>query len=100
MAKVGWIVQSAFHGRNGPAARESSPSPCRAAAQSNLLFDSLHVPENGWMRTLFQDYIRAIRKKLKEIQPAIVHGQGTEGRNSLAAVFSQYPPSSLWVYLT
>ena len=36
MAKVGWTVQSAFYGRNSHANRESSPSPCREAAQSNL----------------------------------------------------------------
>jgi hypothetical protein len=36
MAKVGWTVQGAFYGRNGHATRESSPSLCRAAAQSNL----------------------------------------------------------------
>ena len=35
MAKVGWTVQSAFHDRNSHATRESSPSLCREAAQSN-----------------------------------------------------------------
>ena len=39
MVEVGWSVQSAFHGRNSHATRESSPTPCRAAAQSNF---SLH----------------------------------------------------------
>ena len=36
MAKVGWTVQSAFYGRNSHATRESSPTPCREAAQSNM----------------------------------------------------------------
>ena len=35
MAKLGWIVQSAFYGRNSHATTESSPTPCREAAQSN-----------------------------------------------------------------
>jgi hypothetical protein len=35
MAKVGWTVQSAFYGRNSHSNRESSPIPCREAAQSN-----------------------------------------------------------------
>ena len=35
MAKVGWIVQSAFYDRNSRATRESWPSHCREAAQSN-----------------------------------------------------------------
>src|ERR1039457_4916851 len=36
MPKVGWPVQSAFYGRNSHATRESSPGPCREAAQSNF----------------------------------------------------------------
>ena len=35
MAKVSWTVQSAFYGRNSHATSESSPTPCREAAQSN-----------------------------------------------------------------
>ena len=35
MAKVSWPVQSAFYGRNSHPTKESSPTPCRAAAQSN-----------------------------------------------------------------
>ena len=46
----------------------------------NIFFHSLYVPKIGWMRTLYQGCIRATRKKLKEIQPNIVHGQGTEKR--------------------
>jgi glycosyltransferase involved in cell wall biosynthesis len=57
----------------------------------NIFFHSLYVPKIGWMRTLFQGCVRAIRKKLKEIQPAIVHGQGTEEAYSLAAALSGFP---------
>jgi hypothetical protein len=57
MAKVGWIVQSAFYGRNSHGTRESSPTPCREAAQSNPLVqrmrDSRHRLQFGrqWSRT-------------------------------------------------
>jgi glycosyltransferase involved in cell wall biosynthesis len=57
----------------------------------NLFYHLLHVRKLGWMRTLFQGCVRAIRHKLTEIQPDIVHGQGTEGHNSLAAVLSGFP---------
>ena len=38
MPKVGWPVQSAFYSRNSHATRESSPGPCREAAQSNFCY--------------------------------------------------------------
>src|SRR5438552_2279906 len=43
----------------------------------NIWYHSLEVPKLGWMRTTYQGCIRAVRKKLKRIQPDIVHGQGT-----------------------
>ncbi len=57
----------------------------------NIYYHSLLVPKIGWARTLYQGCIRATRKKLKEIQPDIVHGQGTERDCALAAVFSGLP---------
>ena len=57
----------------------------------NIFFHSLHVPKIGWMRTLYQGCIRATRRKLREIQPDIVHGQGTERDCALSAVFSGLP---------
>jgi glycosyltransferase involved in cell wall biosynthesis len=69
--------------------REKMSAPEKLAA--NTFFHLLHVPKLGWMRTLFQGCIRAVGKKLKEIHPAIVHGQGTEGHNGLAAVLSGFP---------
>jgi len=57
----------------------------------NIWFHSLHVPKIGWMRTFYQGCIRAVRKKLKEIRPDIVHGQGTEGEQAMCAVLSGYP---------
>src|ERR1035438_3144633 len=57
----------------------------------NTFFHSLVVPKIGWMKTLFQGCVRAARKKIREIQPDIVHGQGTEGDCSLNAIFSGFP---------
>ena len=70
-------------------ARAPMRSPEKIAP--NIFFHCLVVPKIGWMRTLFQGCIRAVRKKLQEIQPEIVHGQGTEGHYALSAVFSGFP---------
>jgi glycosyltransferase involved in cell wall biosynthesis len=57
----------------------------------NIWFHSLLVPKIGWLRTGYQGCIRAVRRKLKEIQPDIVHGQGTERNCAISAVFSGFP---------
>ncbi|MEI7807626.1 MAG: glycosyltransferase family 4 protein [Verrucomicrobiota bacterium] len=57
----------------------------------NIFFHSLVVPKLGWMSTLYQGCIRATRKKLRDIQPDIVHGQGTELDSSISAVLSGFP---------
>jgi glycosyltransferase involved in cell wall biosynthesis len=43
------------------------------------------------MRTGYQGCIRATRKKLRELKPDIVHGQGTERDCAISAVFSGFP---------
>jgi len=67
--------------------------PVRVPEQwvDNICYHSLYVPKLGWMRTLYQGCVRAVRKKLKEIQPDIVHGQGTERECALAAALSGFP---------
>jgi glycosyltransferase involved in cell wall biosynthesis len=57
----------------------------------NIWYHGLLVPKAGWMRTFYQGCIRAVRKKLRELKPDIVHGQGTERDCALNAVFSGYP---------
>lgn len=57
----------------------------------NIFFHSLYVPKIGWMRTGYQGCIRAVRRKLKEIKPDLVHGQGTERDCAISAVFSGFP---------
>jgi glycosyltransferase involved in cell wall biosynthesis len=64
-------------------------SPEKLAA--NIWFHALHVPKIGWLRTGYQGCIRALRRKLKEIQPDIVQGDGTERECAISAVFSGFP---------
>jgi glycosyltransferase involved in cell wall biosynthesis len=69
--------------------RQPAPSPEKLA--DNLWYHSLVVPKWGWMTTGFQGCIRAVRRKLREMQPDLVHGQGTEREAAMAAVFSGRP---------
>ncbi len=57
----------------------------------NIWFHSLHVPNLGWLKTGYQGCVRAIRRKIHELKPDIVHGQGTERECGLGAIFSGYP---------
>jgi len=57
----------------------------------NIYYHSVHVPKWGWLRSGYLGCILAVRRKLREIQPDIVHGQGTERECSLCAVFSGFP---------
>ncbi len=57
----------------------------------NIWCHSLIVPKMGWLRTGYWGCIRATRKKIQEIQPDIVHGQGTERDCAISAVFSGFP---------
>jgi len=70
-------------------ARRPMSSPEKLAR--NIFFHSLCVPKLGWLRTGYQGCIRAVRRKLREIQPDIVHGQGTERDCAISAVFSGFP---------
>jgi glycosyltransferase involved in cell wall biosynthesis len=64
-------------------------SPSKLA--NNIWYHSLHVPWIGWMRTFYQGCIRAMRRKLAEIRPEIVHGVGTEREGAITAVYSGFP---------
>jgi glycosyltransferase involved in cell wall biosynthesis len=57
----------------------------------NIFYHSLVVPQIGWLRTGYLGCIRATRRKINELQPAIVHGQGTERDCAITAVFSGFP---------
>jgi glycosyltransferase involved in cell wall biosynthesis len=57
----------------------------------NIYYHGLWVPKSGWLRTGYQGCVRTVQRKLKEIQPNIVHAQGTERDCSISAVFSGLP---------
>jgi glycosyltransferase involved in cell wall biosynthesis len=57
----------------------------------NIFYHSMLVPKRGWLRGAYVGCVRAVRKKLREIKPDLVHGQGTERYCALAAVFSSFP---------
>jgi glycosyltransferase involved in cell wall biosynthesis len=57
----------------------------------NLYYHSVVVPPWGWLRGGYVGCVRAVRRKLTEIKPAVVHGQGTERYCALAAARSGYP---------
>ena len=69
--------------------KEPLPSPEKIAP--NIFYHGVAVPRIGWLRTGYQGCIRAARKKLKEIRPDIVHGQGTERDCAISAAFSGFP---------
>jgi len=64
-------------------------SPAKLA--NNIWFHSLHVPKIGWLRTGYAGCLLAVRKKLLEIRPDIVHAQGTERDCAISAVFQNIP---------
>ncbi len=56
----------------------------------NVTHHSVFVPRWGWLKTGYLGCIRAVRSKLREIRPDIVHGQGTERDCAICAVFSGF----------
>lgn len=69
--------------------RRRAPAPPKLA--ENIFFHSLHVPKIGWMRTAYLGCIFATRRKLRELQPHLVHGQGSEGDAAICAALSGFP---------
>jgi glycosyltransferase involved in cell wall biosynthesis len=57
----------------------------------NIWFHQPLLPSWGMGKSLFIGSVMAVRKRLREIQPDIVHGQGTEKDCALGAVFSGFP---------
>ena len=57
----------------------------------NIFYHSLVVPSWGWMRSLYHGCSHAVRKKIRELRPDIVHGQGTERDCAISAVRSGFP---------
>jgi glycosyltransferase involved in cell wall biosynthesis len=57
----------------------------------NIFYHSLHIRNWGRLRSAYFGCIVAIRRKLREIKPDLVHGQGTERYCALATAFSKLP---------
>ncbi|HEX7653861.1 MAG TPA: glycosyltransferase family 4 protein, partial [Verrucomicrobiae bacterium] len=64
-------------------------APQKLAA--NIFYHAVVVPRWGWMRTGYLGCIRAVRRKLRQLNPDLVHGQGTERDCAISAVSSGYP---------
>jgi glycosyltransferase involved in cell wall biosynthesis len=58
---------------------------------SNIWFHAPLVPKLGWMRTGYQGCIRAVRRKIRELTPDLVHGHGTERDCGISAAYSGFP---------
>jgi glycosyltransferase involved in cell wall biosynthesis len=69
--------------------QKRTSSPTNLA--SNIWYHDLVVPKLGWLRTGYQGCIRAVRRKLRELQPDLVHAQGTERECGICGIFSGYP---------
>ncbi len=57
----------------------------------NIWFHQPVVGKWGWGKSLFAGCILSTRSLIREIDPDIVHGQGTERDCSISAVLSGYP---------
>ncbi len=68
--------------------RKAMQSPEKLAP--NIWYHPLLVPKIGWLSTAYQGCIRAVRRKVRELRPDIVHGQGTERECAVSAVFSGF----------
>ena len=69
----------------------SSPWCRRKNSRPTSGFTASWCQKLGGCATGYQGCIRATRRKLREIQPDIVHGAGTERDCAISAVFSGFP---------
>jgi glycosyltransferase involved in cell wall biosynthesis len=57
----------------------------------NIYYHAVRVSRWAFLRTAYLPCIFKIRTKLKQIKPDMVHGQGTERYQGLAAAYSGFP---------
>lgn len=69
--------------------RQVSPAPVKLYRQ--VFFHQVIVPQWGWGRSGYLGCALKIRRLIREIDPDVVHGQGTERDCALSAVLSGYP---------
>lgn len=70
--------------------RVNSPAP-GTIYDGQIYYHQIPIKPLGYLKTLYRGCILGLRKKLREIAPAIVHGQGTERYCALSAVHSGLP---------
>lgn len=75
------VISCVHHAMNAPA----------WLSGGRIRHHQLVVPAWGWLRSGYLGCLLAIRRKLRELLPDIVHGQGTERYCGLAAVWSGFP---------
>jgi glycosyltransferase involved in cell wall biosynthesis len=70
-----------------------SHAPTRAPEKlaNNIWFHQSVVGKWGWGRTFFAGCVKATRSLIRDINPDIVHGQGSERDCALSAVLSGFP---------
>ena len=68
--------------------RQPVDSPINIAP--NIFYHPVIVSKLGWMKTLYVGCILPVSKKLQEINPDLVHGQGTERDCAISAVYSGF----------
>ena len=94
---IGTAVEALLHGfRLLPEHEVHVLMPVRRNVQpvrrdGNIFYHEVPTPMWGMMKSLYLGSARAVRKKLREIQPDIVHGQGTERECAMSAVLSGFP---------
>jgi glycosyltransferase involved in cell wall biosynthesis len=67
------------------------PVPSPPLILGNIHYHSLVVPKKGWMSSLYSGCIKATRHLIRELEPDIVHGQGTERDCAMSAAHSGFP---------
>ena len=70
-------------------ASQKTASPEKLAP--HIWFHQPHVPKLGWGRSLFLGCSLATRRLIRQLNPDIVHGQGTERDCAMEAVLSGFP---------
>lgn len=67
------------------------PVPSPTKLSENVFYHQIILPKWSYLRALHSGPVIAIRKLLNEIQPDIIHAQGTERWCAIGAAFSHFP---------
>lgn len=94
----GTAPEALLHGFSGIEGAEVHVISCVRNAVStpsailgNIHYHPLVVPKCGWMSSFYAGCIKATRQLIRELNPDIVHGQGTERDCAMSASYSGYP---------